>query len=761
MKFSNNFTRYLMAVLSLVFVLVVATTIIIGYIVPGRKLKEEYENINMTFLNQASEGVDMMLQAVDNELMNFMQDSNIRAFLEADLSGTLDYAEQSIVIELQNVMQQLKYINTNIHSIYIYSAKSGKVLTDENYIDADKFYDLDWINDFNQTDKMLTILKTRVIQPSDGITQKNIVSILRPYPLTTVKNQVQGAVLVNIEESTINDMIVKTQDGQFDTFIVDVDGNVISHGQKTELRKNYREEAFMSSVFSGQDTGSSSYKRDSIFYVTSRYTGWKYVSMVPSSEMNRMYDGINRVLIPVVILLLIGAAVLIIFVMRLLFKPIDSFMASMAHKISEVHASAGAGEAATVQELEGVFGSLVTDYEKVKGEAKGYLPLMKWRLLMDILMGEKRDYDEARNMLDYLGIHLDSGGYAVMLLEVTITNPELMTMEIICRGIEELIREDVNGAVVDLYDSRIAVLLSFETGDRDKNTMAALTTAEMLKNVFASEPHVFAFIGVGSVVDTFGEVSDSYAQAVEAVSYCVLMGNDAIISAEDISGTEDDSGLFEATELTPQISQYLKRGDMEQCMAETDRLFAGFLESRLSPETVYQVCVQLMLQCIRVLRKAGISVGEIVSVRERIYETRDMESLRALVKTTLAEFGDLINRRKAPRNVNEDNYRLAQKVCRYIEKNYMDVDLSLSQLADAFHISAPHLSRLFKENMETNFIDYLISTRIERAKSLLLNTDCKVSEVAEKVGYNSLPSFLKIFKKYTGRTPSEYRREHR
>lgn len=67
------------------------------------------------------------------------------------------------------------------------------------------------------------------------------------------------------------------------------------------------------------------------------------------------------------------------------------------------------------------------------------------------------------------------------------------------------------------------------------------------------------------------------------------------------------------------------------------------------------------------------------------------------------------------------------------------------------------LSREFKKESGENFIDYLTGLRISKAKELLLKGDYKVGEVCRQVGFSSIKYFTKLFKKYTGFTPSNYR----
>lgn len=97
-----------------------------------------------------------------------------------------------------------------------------------------------------------------------------------------------------------------------------------------------------------------------------------------------------------------------------------------------------------------------------------------------------------------------------------------------------------------------------------------------------------------------------------------------------------------------------------------------------------------------------------------------------------------------------------QKVVGLIQKHYWD-RLSLSRLAREVGMSKFRLSRRFREVIGVTFRDYLLRVRLERAKSLLANGRASITEVAQMVGFGDLPRFDKLFKRYTGFTPSAYR----
>ena len=92
----------------------------------------------------------------------------------------------------------------------------------------------------------------------------------------------------------------------------------------------------------------------------------------------------------------------------------------------------------------------------------------------------------------------------------------------------------------------------------------------------------------------------------------------------------------------------------------------------------------------------------------------------------------------------------------YINENY-SLDFSLEDVADKVYLSAVYLSRLFKKMAGENFVDYLIRVRMNKAMELLQQPRFKAYEICEMVGYKNSRYFSRLFKQFTGFTPSEYR----
>lgn len=94
-------------------------------------------------------------------------------------------------------------------------------------------------------------------------------------------------------------------------------------------------------------------------------------------------------------------------------------------------------------------------------------------------------------------------------------------------------------------------------------------------------------------------------------------------------------------------------------------------------------------------------------------------------------------------------------------KHHFHERISLESMAKHVSMNKSYFSRLFKQETGEAFQDFLIKTRMEEARKLLLGTGKKISEIAAEVGYNDIFYFNRAFKQYFKTSPGEYKKAHR
>ncbi len=107
-------------------------------------------------------------------------------------------------------------------------------------------------------------------------------------------------------------------------------------------------------------------------------------------------------------------------------------------------------------------------------------------------------------------------------------------------------------------------------------------------------------------------------------------------------------------------------------------------------------------------------------------------------------------------NINSTDKKI-HEVTQYIESNYFDGNLNLNSIAAHFKITPSYLSQKFRQKNGLSIIDYLYKIRISHSLVLIKDTSLKISEISQMVGFQDSNAFIRIFKKYHGGTPGNYK----
>ena len=103
------------------------------------------------------------------------------------------------------------------------------------------------------------------------------------------------------------------------------------------------------------------------------------------------------------------------------------------------------------------------------------------------------------------------------------------------------------------------------------------------------------------------------------------------------------------------------------------------------------------------------------------------------------------------------NVPMSVKFKEYVEENY-DNGLSLSSMAMAFNMTDSYVSNQFKEQVGVSFVKYVTQFKIDKAKAMLEeNNDIRIAELAEKLDMGNAQNFIRVFKRYEGVTPGQYK----
>ena len=135
-----------------------------------------------------------------------------------------------------------------------------------------------------------------------------------------------------------------------------------------------------------------------------------------------------------------------------------------------------------------------------------------------------------------------------------------------------------------------------------------------------------------------------------------------------------------------------------------------------------------------------------------IYAFETIDVYMDVIKEWINHFNELVGQ-----DIDEHKTNIKmQKAIEYIKETYA-TDLNMAVVSNYISMNYSLFSYTFKQYTGTNFVNYLKNIRVGEAKKLLTETDMKINEISQAVGYDHEKHFMKTFKSITGLTPSQYR----
>ncbi len=200
----------------------------------------------------------------------------------------------------------------------------------------------------------------------------------------------------------------------------------------------------------------------------------------------------------------------------------------------------------------------------------------------------------------------------------------------------------------------------------------------------------------------------------------------------------------------------LKTGDTEQAKALlNDLLGYVFFAEGNNFEVVKSRALELSSLLSRAAIEGGATSDSVLKVNNQflmsLQNITDLDDLCYKLQETIDVFTDCMFN-YIPSKGNE----IIKKAIRYISQNFSR-NLTLDEVADHVHLNPAYFSTLFKQSTGSSFKEYLNMVRIEESKRLLSNTDYSIIDISLATGFEDQSYFSKVFKKYTGLTPKQYR----
>lgn len=281
-------------------------------------------------------------------------------------------------------------------------------------------------------------------------------------------------------------------------------------------------------------------------------------------------------------------------------------------------------------------------------------------------------------------------------------------------------------------------------------------TAGRLRNIMKKYLDIHCVIAVGSSAPHAAGLSQACRQTVETMRRRFCVTTDGVLWWSEVSLLHPASHNPTIARCSAELYAGINTLDWTRTERAFDRLLETWAHAELSHAGMLQAVAELQNGVCECLERCGRSARQTLS--------RSYRDLRAIL--VMSSSADCVEWLKSMQediallfSLEDDTtaQTMVQQAVGLIETRFAQ-PITLRNLAEELQFSPGYLSVRIKQQTGMNFSEYLLHVRLREARPMLLQTNDKIAEIVEKVGYADQFYFSRLFKRATGRTPSEFRR---
>lgn len=316
--------------------------------------------------------------------------------------------------------------------------------------------------------------------------------------------------------------------------------------------------------------------------------------------------------------------------------------------------------------------------------------------------------------------------------------------------VKEILGKHLPCHVISLDMKHFAIIFHTASIDHLENQNildALMKTDSMVHNYF----NVWLSIGIGSAVDAPLKICESYQDA--RMSFNSATREHPITDYKQVA-PDAYRNSFNISLFKNDITRAFEEFDTDILYHTMSDIMDIFLANPLRYLQAIDGACNILYLAISLLPEGEATLSEIFADSpdgyRSIYRANNVEQVVDWTATLRDGLCDILKSKRVTYKAH-----VITNVQKYIQ-SHLDERLTLNEVAAVFGLSPNYLSVLFKKTCNTGFSEYITQLKIGKAKTMLLEQDMKIYEVAEQLGFESAFYFSKVFKKVEGLSPRDY-----
>ncbi|MGB8455646.1 MAG: helix-turn-helix domain-containing protein [Anaerocolumna sp.] len=736
----------------------------------GTLIKEVQVN-NMLILAQAQKGIDQEINALQSDLMQMALARNLNKVLYLSLEQS--YQETELIQDSIAYLSALKSNSDYITDIWYYQKKADIVLGTGGKYQKSLFFsdvceyagDMDWDGIFSKGG--FRVLGKQSVH--HGMFDVPVLVFSESLPF--INKNPKGMIVVNLSESLFKKEMANSNDEKivFD-YVIDAYGNVIYTNEQSypdfENLGLIRETVGSRSaeMEKPQDTMELSIEGNpfTVQYVKSNVFDWLYISVIPTEYITKSVNQIKEVTMLISVISFFLAVILTYYIVAGLYQPMNKIMNYINIIGSKKSVMRYGKKNNEFTLINGIIDYVYKENQSLQDSFEKNKFMLQDKYIYNIINGQIQKDNFMDSGAD-VGIVFPFPYYQVVVYEIgDRTSIELKKYGKSCKEyVEEMnkIAEDSLGEQCKCYflEKDGQTIVSLLNAEKSFYELSGINDYLGKIQTYLEESSDAPYtIGVGQGYENIGNCYLSFIDALETLKYKSVKGQNTVIYIDEVNNISNAVILYPIEE-EMQLITVAKSGSWAAVSGILQNVYQdNFKEKNVSPEQVDNLFHALTGTAIRTIFEMRLTSDRIFGKKEDIYNEIDNKKGLEEKERYISYVFEMITR-FAGENKHSQQSHVLENIHQYLEENYSK-DISLDTVAEVVNLSTSYLSFIFKEISGKNFVDYVNEFRIEQAKILLGETSLNISQIAEKVGYNSSNSFSKVFKKYVGISPGQFRK---
>lgn len=738
----NNFFK--LYVLILIPILVLFVFMVYGISV----YTSDYENIVKKSYHAK---LDSMCMQNDNSIQNILESFDI--LNKYDLFSKYTTAEPGNHTmqeneELSELLSRFANNNLLIDSVFIYESDANIVYSDlgtykdayffsyiYNYADYPKSH---W-ESFKKSDKNYSVLRPTLVN-NNGTVKTILPMILSEINGTAVTSHVVINIdldkIINIPEDeklTPNSLFLLVN--KTNRYYFSSDSTIDLRLDNTFFQKMYDDNS---------TTFEIKINRKGMLVLScpnnNFFKNYTYVVLIPNADISKVTRQLSSFVIALFIIVTLITCVIAYFLAKSIYSPIETLFALTNRRYNSDKAASG--------KKRKLFNSKKT-YSPFSYEMAKILPLMQEKYLIDFLNSDEHYLE---NIFLENNFGFEHNYFCTIIIRIKFTDVFYnqfndVEYQKIKSGIKDIIyscfSQQFNTYILMLDKETFIVLLNFDDENCGDEINKRIDEFRSYLS-FDIELAVNKTAKSGIYASLWG-LKQSYTEAMNNINrlpdFIKAVPSDSKVKSPYLSKNDEDI-----------IYNHLMLGHGQEVLNYVESSVRNMIAENLSEKIQRQFYVQIIMIIFKVMKNKKINYdpdekGDMVIISELM--ALSITEIHEFANNKIKEFQD--NKKVTLAKVDTQN------IIDYINENYKE-SISLESIASTYDTTPKYISKVFKEKLGVNFVDYLANTRITEAKRLLAETDKSMWDILTETGFNNRNTFIRTFKKITGLAPSDYRK---